>query len=96
MKKTIYIMLMEEKVKLDAEKIFAEVYASVTKIGISLFITVLVAQQLIDVAYAERGYRAVGGEYIAIPIVFFGVYKVIGFIKRFLSVKVVKAWKRGK
>lgn len=96
MRKTIYIMLIEEKVKLDIEKIFAEVYASVTKICISLFITALVARQLIDVAYAERGYEAVGGEYIAIPVVFFGIYKVIGFIKRFLSVKVVKAWKKRK
>lgn len=96
MRKTIYIMLTEEKIELDIAKIFSKVYAYVTKICISLFITDLVTQYLIAVAYAERGYKAVGGEYMMIPVVFFVTYKLIGLVMKLLSVKVVKAWKRRK
>lgn len=91
MRKTIYIMLTEEKIELDIAKIFSKVYAYVTKICISLFITDLMTQYLIAVAYAERGYKAVGGEYMMIPVVFFVTYKLIGLVMKLLSVKVVKA-----
>lgn len=96
MRKTIYIMLTDEKIELDIAKIFSKVYAYVTKICISLFITDLMAQYLIAVAYAERGYKAVGGEYMMIPVVFFVVYKLIGLVMKFLSAKAVKAWKKRK
>lgn len=83
MRKTIYIMLTEEKIELDIAKIFSKVYAYVAKICISLFVTDLVSWHLIAIAYEERGYEAVGGEYIAIPIVFLAVYKFIGFVMKF-------------
>lgn len=96
MRKTIYIMLTEEKIELDIAKIFSKVYAYVAKICISLFITDLSAQYLITTAYEERGYKAAGGEYMLIPVIFFAVYKFIGLVMKFLSVKVVKAWKKKK
>lgn len=96
MRKTIYIMLAEEKMELDIAKIFSKVYAYVAKICISLFVTDLVSRHLIAIAYEERGYEAIGGEYIAIPIVFLAVYKFIGFIMKFLSAKVAKVWKKEK
>lgn len=96
MKKTIYIMLAEEKAKLDIAKVFSKIYAYVSQFCISAFITYLLAQYLITVAYEERGYKAVGGEYIAIPVVFFMSYKFIGFVMKFVSVKVEKTWKKEK
>ena len=63
MRKTIYIMLAEEKMKLDIASIFSKIYAYAVRICISLFITYLVTQCLIAVAYSERGYKAVGGAY---------------------------------
>lgn len=95
MRRTIYTMLAEEKIELDIAKFLSKVYAYVAKICISIFVTDLAAQYLITIAYEERGYEAVGGEYIAIPIVFLAVYKFIGFVMKFLSVKVAKAWKKG-
>ncbi len=62
------------------------------KICISIFITALVARCLITFAYEERGYEAVGGEYMVIPVVFFAVYKLTGVIMKFLSGKAVKTW----
>ncbi len=94
--KTIYIMLTEEKLKLDKEKIFSRVYAFVAKMCMSLFITALAAWYLITAAYEERGYETVGGEYLVIPVVFFIVYKFIGAIMRISLVKVVKVWKKEK
>ncbi len=96
MRKTIYIILAEEKMKLDIASIFSRIYAYAVRICISLFITYLVTQCLIAVAYAERGYKAVGGEYMMIPVVFFVAYKLIGLVMKFLSAKSVKAWKKRK
>lgn len=95
MRRTIYIMLTEEKIELDIAKFFSKVYAYVAKICISIFVTDLAAQYLIATAYEKRGYEAVGGEYIVLPVVFFVVYKFIEFVMRFFSVKVAKAWKKG-
>ncbi|MCM1179950.1 MAG: hypothetical protein NC347_06820 [Clostridium sp.] len=96
MRKTIYIMLAEEKMKLDIANVFSRIYAYAVRICISLFITALAAQYLIAAAYEERGYKAVGGEYLMIPVVFFVAYKLIGLVMKFLSAKAVKAWKKGK
>ncbi len=96
MRKIIYIMLMEEKIKLDMDKLLSKAYAFTLKMCISLFITDLAERYLIAVAYAERGYEAVGGEYMVLPVIFFVVYKFIGLVMKFLSVKVVKAWKKEK
>ena len=96
MRKTIYIMLEEEKTKLDIANVFSRIYAYAARICISLFITVLAAQYLIATAYAERGYKAVGGEYMMIPTVFFAAYKIIGLVMKFISAKAVKAWKKRK
>ena len=88
-------MLIDEKIEFDIAKIFSKIYGYATRICISILVTNLATQYLITMAYAERGYEAVGGEYIAIPIVFLIVYKFTGFVIRF-SIKVVKAWKREK
>jgi hypothetical protein len=43
----------------------------------TLGITFMVGEWAIDFAYLERGYRAVGGEYLLIPMVAWVAYKVI-------------------
>ena len=40
-------------------------------------ITFMVGEWAIEFAYLERGYRAVGGEYLLIPMVAWVAYKVI-------------------
>lgn len=95
MRKIIYITLTE-KIELDVAKIFSKVYSYGAKIYISIFVTGLAARYLIAIAYEERGYEAVGGEYMVLPVVFFVVYKFTGFVMKFLSVKVAKAWKKEK
>lgn len=96
MRKTIYIMPAAEKKKMDIEIYFSKIYACAVKICISLVVTALAAHHLIALAYAERGYKAVGGEYIAIPIVFAITYKITGFTMKFISTKVVRKWKKEK
>lgn len=96
MRKTIYIMPAKEKEKLDIDSFLSKVYAYAVRVCISLAVTGLVAWYLIALAYAERGYNAVGGEYIAIPSVFFGIYKLTGLIMKFISAKVVRMWKKEK
>ncbi|MCM1223751.1 MAG: hypothetical protein NC548_55800 [Lachnospiraceae bacterium] len=96
MRKTIYIMLAGEKTKPGIADVLSRAYAYMVRICISLFITDLAARFLIGFAFAERGYEAVGGEYIAIPVVFFGIYKITGLVGKFISAKVVKTWKKRK
>lgn len=44
--------------------------------GYALFITYEIGKLLIHAAYIERGYEAVGGEYLAIPLVYLAAWKL--------------------
>lgn len=41
----------------------------------------------IDQAFVQRGYRAYGGEWFAIPFVFIGLYKILGWLAEVLYIK---------
>lgn len=46
-------------------------------------LTYLYSVWAIRQAFIQRGYRAYGGEYLMIPIIFYGIYKVLDTIERF-------------
>lgn len=43
-------------------------------------VTYLYSVKAIESAFQHRGYAAYGGEYLMIPFVFYGVFKVLGII----------------
>ena len=45
-------------------------------------LTYLYSAWSIEQAFIQRGYKAYGGEYLIIPFVFYGVYKVLGGIQK--------------
>lgn len=47
--------------------------------GYALAVTVMIVKWAFHTAYLERGYEAVGGEYLLIPMVFFIAYKAFEF-----------------
>lgn len=50
------------------------------KLIISLSVTTAVGIWAIQKAYEDRGYQAVGGEYLLIPLVFVFVYWLLGYV----------------
>lgn len=51
-----------------------------TKLIITLSITAATGIWAIQKAYEDRGYQAVGGEYLFIPMVFIFVYWLLGYV----------------
>lgn len=45
-------------------------------------ITYLYLEKAIEQAYLQRGYEAYGGEYLIVPFVFYGAYKLVSLITR--------------
>ena len=45
-------------------------------------LTFVYSRWVIEQAFFERGYRAYGGEYFLIPLVFYGIYQVWGYIEK--------------
>ena len=43
----------------------------------TLLVTYAIGKWAFHLAYIERGYKAVGGEYILIPVVYLGAWKAI-------------------
>ncbi|MCM1221213.1 MAG: hypothetical protein NC548_42715 [Lachnospiraceae bacterium] len=48
--------------------------------GYALFVTYAISKWTFYYAYAERGYEAVGGEYILIPVIYLTAYKAIQYL----------------
>ena len=47
--------------------------------GYAIPVTAMIGKWAFHTAYLERGYEAVGGEYLLIPMVFFIAYKAFEF-----------------
>lgn len=45
-------------------------------------ITYLYLVKAVEHAYLQRGYEAYGGEYLIVPFVFYGAYKLVSLITR--------------
>lgn len=74
-------------------RFFIKFILLVYRLCISGTITYLCTTWTIEFASSQRGYKAYGGEYFIIPLVFYTTYKGMGFLKR-LSQKTCK--KEGK
>lgn len=48
----------------------------------AIALTYLYSVWSIEQAFIQRGYKAYGGEYLVIPFVFYGIYKVFGWIQK--------------
>lgn len=46
----------------------------------TLAVTYAVGKWAFHIAYIERGYEAVGGEYLLVPMVCFGAWKSINYL----------------
>ena len=51
-----------------------------TKLLIALSVTAATGILAIQIAYEDRGYQAIGGEYLFIPMVFVLVYWLLGYV----------------
>lgn len=46
----------------------------------TLLVTYAIGKWAFHLAYIERGYKAVGGEYLLIPVVYWGAWKAINYL----------------
>lgn len=46
----------------------------------TLLVTYAIGKWAFHLAYIERGYEAVGGEYLLIPVVYWGAWKAINYL----------------
>jgi hypothetical protein len=77
----IYLSVVRGQEK---ETIAEKVVVTALKLFYSLAITYFVGKWAIAAAYAERGYKAYGGEYLLILFTFVAFYYIIGkFFKNF-------------
>ena len=77
--------------KKKVRKIFAKLVSIInthefTAISAAI-LTGMYAVWSIDQAFVQRGYRAYGGEWFAIPFVFIGLYKILGWFAEVLYIK---------
>ncbi len=54
-----------------------QIFKSVIAIAYSLAVTFMAGKWAFDYAYMERGYEAIGGEYLFVPMAAWVAYKVI-------------------
>jgi len=55
-------------------------YRQLVEAGIALVVTYVAGKWAVQYAYIERGYEAVGGEYIFILAVYWAAYRFIRFV----------------
>lgn len=46
----------------------------------TLLVTYAIGKWSFHLAYIERGYKAVGGEYLLVPMVYWGAWKAINYL----------------
>lgn len=46
----------------------------------TLLVTYAIGKWAFHLAYIERGYEAVGGEYLLLPVVYWGAWKAINYL----------------
>jgi len=51
----------------------------------TIVLTYLYSMWSIEQAFLQRGYKAYGGEYLMIPFVFYGLYKIFGEIQKLFN-----------
>ncbi len=56
-------------------------------VGYALAMTYMIGKWAIHFAYLERGYKAVGGEYFLVPMIFIASYKVLKALINILDEK---------
>lgn len=63
-----------------AERIFRKTTVYIFRLSVSTGITYLYIRWSVRQAYICRGYEACGGEYFMIPFVFYGIYRILGYL----------------
>lgn len=75
----IYLSKMQECRYSKIKRAYKKILDLIIKLFISVTVTIPFGTWAIRHAYIERGYVAYGGEYLFIMLVFFIIYKVLGF-----------------
>ncbi len=57
-----------------------KIIKNIVIIAYTLTITYLATQCAFEIAYAERGYDAIGGEYVVIPVAAYVAYRTITIV----------------
>lgn len=87
----IYLSKAWELRKKKMRKVFAKLVSIINTHEFTLIFAALLtgmyAVWSIDQAFVQRGYRAYGGEWFAIPFVFIGLYKILGWFTEVLYIK---------
>ncbi len=65
------------------KKVAPYIYRLFGAVGLTYLYLIWVTEQ----ALIQRGYKAYGGEYIIVPFVFYGFYKILGIVGKFFRKK---------
>lgn len=65
-----------------SDRIFKKAALYISRLSASAGMTYLYIRWSVRQAYIYRGYDACGGEYLIIPFVFYGIFKVSGYLTK--------------